>query len=162
MPESFINTRSDYLSDMLKIAKKLIDDDSKFGKIIYTYLCYPSYFSIDDYNVMLDAFTYLSNDIQTDISTKTFDKLFLNAIRNVVRYEHGVYNLCNFICRLPFLEIRGSPWLNRLLLNILFKHKDLIRSPALINDYVLEMIESIYGSIDNYIEMHISEFTIEI
>jgi hypothetical protein len=162
MPEAFINTRSDYLSEILRQTRQIIEDDSKFGKIIYTYLCYPSYFSIDDYDMLLDAFTSISHDTQVIISTKTFDTLITNAVKNVIRYEHGVYNLCNFMGRLPFLCIRDSPWLNKLLLNIIFKHKDLIRSPANINDYVLEMIESIYGSVDNYIDIHIDEFTIEI
>lgn len=162
MPEAFINTKSEYLQEILMICKHSINNDDKFGKIIYTYLCYPSYFSIYDYDILLDSFKSISYDIQLNISTNIFDKLFACAIKNVTKYEHGIYNLCNFISRLPFVIVEESLWLNKVLLNILFKHKDLIECPEKINDFVLKMINVIYGSIDDYIELHINDFTIEI
>ena len=167
-PNDFIYKNTNILQDILEFTRERLDNDDRFGKIIYTYLCFPSYFSIHDYNILLNYFEKIEYDLQIDITMKIYHGSFYIAIGNVMKYEHGIKNLFNLVNRFPFIKNNENNKfyekfgykLDDFLLNIFISRLD--KMTMSFNELDNELFTNIYGSIDEFYEKNIENMVIEI
>ncbi len=164
-PNKFLFKKTEYLDDLLNETIQRLNDDLLFGKVLYTYLCLPSYFSIDDYKTLLAHFGKLEYKLQYEISKIYYNQLIYCAIGNALKYEHGISNLVKLVLDFPFIK------------DINFKDKygfeleDFLLTIMVgrINDITKEittqwagLIEDLYDTVDDYLEENVDMMYVEI
>jgi hypothetical protein len=164
-PNDFINKSTKYLDETLSKTKEELADDLRFGKILYMYLCFPSYFSLSDYDVLMNKYAQIDVAFQKIIPQNLYTELIYTAVNNVIKYEHGINNLVKLITRFPFIE--DGKFKKKLGINIFKFLYDMIDRKieelenSLKECYDLFIIFK-YGSIHDYLEINIDNLSITI
>lgn len=167
-PKKFLFKKTENLNEILNDTRIHLKDDLRFGKILYTYLCCPSYYSLHDYTILMEHYSRLDILFQKIIPQALYTNLIYSAINNVSKYSHGINNLIKLLMKFPFIEnIEDYEFKEKhgfdlctLLFDLIERRVNDISDD--IDNYYDEAIILQYGSIDNFLEENINNLSITI
>lgn len=102
-PEKFANRKCLDFDHLLEVRSE-INNDIRFGKVLFTYLIFPSYFSKEDYLTLIRCFLQIGLDLQIKIGIYWSYPLLHFACINSQKYPLGLYNFIALLDSIPSLS----------------------------------------------------------